>query len=95
MVGAAAIVSTAEAFLSTRLLMTTRRAVPMVGGMDRALAIQELPRAYADILRWRDSGESDEEIAARLGVHATTLPLLVRIAEAKLVRLIRTDTRGP
>jgi hypothetical protein len=67
----------------------------MVGGVDRALAIQELPRAYADILRWRDAGESDEEIAARLGIEATTLPLLVRIAEAKLVPLIWTDTRGP
>jgi hypothetical protein len=67
----------------------------MVGGVDRALAIEELPRAYADILRWRDAGESDEEIAARLGIHAATLPLLVRIAEAKLVPLVRTDTRGP
>lgn len=63
--------------------------------MDRALAIQELPKAYADILRWRDDGESDEEIAARLGIHATSLPLLVRVAEAKLVPLVWTDTRGP
>lgn len=75
--------------------MTRRGDLPIVGDMDRALAIQELPRAYADILRWRDAGESDEEIATRLGIEATTLPLLVRIAEAKLLPLIRTNTRGP
>ena len=63
--------------------------------MDRALAIQELPKAYADILRWRDDGDSDEEIATRLGIQATSLPLLVRVAEAKLVPLVWTDTRGP
>ena len=63
--------------------------------MDRALAIQELPKAYADIPRWRDDGKSDEEIASRLGIQATSLPLLVRVAEAKLVPLVWTDTRGP
>lgn len=56
--------------------------------MDRALAIQELPRAYADILRWRDEGESLEEIAGRLGIQAGSVPLLVRVAEAKLVPLL-------
>ena len=71
--------------------MTGRGALRTFRGVDRALAIQELPTAYADILTWRDDGDSDEEIAGRLGIQATSVPLLVRVAEAKLVPLIWMD----
>ena len=62
--------------------------------MERALAIQELPKAYADILRWRDDGVSDEQVAARLGIDTGSVSLLVRVAEAKLVPLIGADAVG-
>jgi hypothetical protein len=62
--------------------------------MERALAMQELPKAYADILRWRDEGASDEEVAGRLGILPASVPLLVRVAEAKLVPLIWAEGAG-
>ena len=57
--------------------------------------MQELPKAYADILRWREAGESEEEIAGRLGIQAGSVRLLVRVAEAKLVPLLWTDGFTP
>ncbi len=74
--------------------MTRRGPLRTFPGVDRALAIQELPTAYADILTWRDDGNSDEEIARRLGILPTSVPLLVRVAEAKLVPLIWMDAPG-
>jgi transcriptional regulator len=56
--------------------------------------MQELPKAYADILRWRDEGASDEEVAGRLGILPASVSLLVRVAEAKLVPLIRAEGAG-
>ena len=56
--------------------------------------MQELPKTYADILSWRDAGESDRDIAARLGIQEASVALLVRVGEAKLVPLLGTDP-GP
>ncbi len=87
--------STHGAPLSSGLLMTGRLALRMFRTVDRVLAIQELPKAYGDILRWRDEGESEEEIAGRLGIQASSVALLVRVAEAKLVPLLWADGFGP
>jgi DNA-directed RNA polymerase specialized sigma24 family protein len=59
--------------------------------MDRATALSRLPEAYAQALRLRDAGLSDNAIACRLGVPAEAMALLLRLAEAKLTHLMAPD----
>lgn len=65
--------------------------------MDRATALRRLPETYAEALRLRDAGLDDEAIAARLKVPNEAIALLLRLAEAKVARLMANDeppTRG-
>jgi DNA-directed RNA polymerase specialized sigma24 family protein len=59
--------------------------------MDRATALSRLPEAYAQALRLRDAGLSDNAIVCRLGVPAEAMALLLRLAEAKLAHLMAPD----
>lgn len=53
--------------------------------MDELLA--RLPRVYARFLVLHRAGELDTVIAERLGVPIESLPLIARLAAAKLARL--------
>lgn len=53
--------------------------------MDELLA--RLPRVYARFLVLQRAGELDTVIAERLGVPIESLPLIARLATAKLARL--------
>ncbi len=48
----------------------------------------ELPDVYANVLRWRSEGLPDISIARLLDVLPATVPVLVRVAEAKLIALL-------
>jgi DNA-directed RNA polymerase specialized sigma24 family protein len=50
-------------------------------------AVKRLPRAYAEFLRLCGEGLADALIAERLDVPVEALPLLARLAEAKLAHL--------
>jgi hypothetical protein len=53
---------------------------------DEALGL--LPATYALALRLRDAGSSDVVIATRLGIEREAVGPLLRIARAKLGRLL-------
>jgi DNA-directed RNA polymerase specialized sigma24 family protein len=58
-----------------------------------ARALERLPATYAEALRLREHGETDEAIAARLGIEPEAVEPLVRVAEAKLAALVDPDSR--
>ena len=51
-----------------------------------------LPATYAEALRLREHGESEEAIAAQLGIEPEAVEPLVRVAEAKLAALVDRDS---
>ena len=53
-------------------------------------ALERLPATYAEALRLRERGETDEAIAAQLGMEPEAVEPLVRVAEAKLAALVDT-----
>lgn len=57
--------------------------------MDRASALRRLPTAYSNALVWRDAGVADVDIARRLEIPVEAVPSLLRIAEHKLIQLLR------
>jgi hypothetical protein len=59
----------------------------MLGGV-----LERLPVTYAKAMRLREQGETDEAIAARLGIEPEAVEPLVRIGEAKLAALRRPAT---
>jgi len=59
--------------------------------MDQATALSQLPETYANALRLRDAGLCDEAIARWLGVPEEAIAPLLRLAEAKLTRLMASD----
>lgn len=61
--------------------------------MDRSQALRELPTVHAVALRLRDNGFGDEVIAAVLDVEHVQVAALLRIAEAKLAKLLRPSSR--
>ena len=61
--------------------------------MDRSQALRELPTLHAVALRLRDNGFDDGVIAAALDVEHVQVPALLRIAEAKLAKLLRPSSR--
>jgi DNA-directed RNA polymerase specialized sigma24 family protein len=63
--------------------------------MDQATALSQLPETYANALRLRDAGLRDEAIARRLGVPEEAIAPLLRLAEAKLTRLMVSDEPPP
>ena len=63
--------------------------------MDRGDALDRLPETYANALRLRDAGLRDEDIATRLGIPQEAIAALLRVAEAKLTRLMASDEPPP
>lgn len=63
--------------------------------MDRATALSRLPETYALALHLRDAGLDDDAIATRLDVPGEAITLLLRLAEAKLTRLMASDESPP
>jgi DNA-directed RNA polymerase specialized sigma24 family protein len=63
--------------------------------MDRGAALDRLPETYANALRLRDAGLRDEDIAMRLGIPPEAIAPLLRLAEAKLTRLMVSDEPPP
>lgn len=61
--------------------------------MDRAMAMGQLPEAYARLLRLHEQGLTDPELAARLEVPVEAVGVLLRLAEAKLARLLEQPPR--
>ena len=61
--------------------------------MDRSQALRDLPTMHAVALRLRDNGFDDAVIAAVLDVEHVQVPALLRIAEAKLAKLMRAPSR--
>ncbi len=51
-------------------------------------ALTKLPPLHAEVLRLKRLGHSDARIAGRVGVEPDEVPPLVRVAEAKLHRLV-------
>lgn len=58
--------------------------------MDRESAIDRLPTLHATAIRLRDRGADDREIATELGLETGDLAPVLRVAEAKLARLMAT-----
>jgi DNA-directed RNA polymerase specialized sigma24 family protein len=63
--------------------------------MERAQAIEELPEAYARALSLRDKGVGAEVIAAELGIVPEAVSSMLRLADAKLARLMENGDGGP
>jgi DNA-directed RNA polymerase specialized sigma24 family protein len=61
--------------------------------MDRGAALDRLPETYANALHLRDAGLSDDAIATRFGIPLEAIAALLRMAEAKLARLMATEPR--
>jgi hypothetical protein len=61
--------------------------------MDRESALLELSTAHAVALRLHDAGASDNSVAQALGIPVTSVPGLIRIADAKLAAVLeQADT---
>jgi DNA-directed RNA polymerase specialized sigma24 family protein len=73
--------------LSSRLLRLAADGVPNVTAMDRREAIARLPEAYQVALRLHAEGRNDD-IADRLGIAPEAVTPLLRLADAKLQRLL-------
>jgi hypothetical protein len=54
----------------------------------------ELPELYALGLRLARSGQDNASIATQLGIEPEAVPSLLRLAEAKLARILR-ETEPP
>lgn len=67
-----------------------------VEAMDHAEALELLPESYARALTLRERGSCAADIAGELGIVIEAVPSLLRIAEAKLARLLteRHDHAG-
>jgi DNA-directed RNA polymerase specialized sigma24 family protein len=59
--------------------------------MDRTQAMAELPEAYATALRLREAGVDDAGIAERLGTPPDAVGPLLRLAVAKLDRILAAN----
>lgn len=56
--------------------------------MERAEALQLLPPQYGAALRLADAGASEQAIAEALEIEPATIGPLLKIAEAKLQRIL-------
>jgi hypothetical protein len=61
--------------------------------MNRSRALGELPTMHGVALRLRDNGYNDHIIAVALGIEDVQVPSLLRIADAKLRRLMAIKAR--
>jgi DNA-directed RNA polymerase specialized sigma24 family protein len=63
--------------------------------MDLASALEELPEVHAAVLRLHHAGTDAAGIAAELGIDIDAVGPLLRVAKAKLTRLLAApDTSG-
>ena len=63
--------------------------------MDLTSALDELPEVHAAVLRLHRAGIAAAGIAAELGIEVDAVGPLLRVAEAKLARLLTApDTPG-
>jgi DNA-directed RNA polymerase specialized sigma24 family protein len=74
--------------------MTTGGLGPRFRCVDRAVALELLPEAYARALRMREAGSEPAEIARCLRIAPEAVPSALELADAKLARLI-ADVRPP
>jgi DNA-directed RNA polymerase specialized sigma24 family protein len=84
--------------LSTFVLRAATAARRSFWDMDRvaAEALELLPESYARALTLRENGRGPAEIAAELDIVVEAVGPLLRIAEAKLARLLAERARaGP
>jgi hypothetical protein len=63
--------------------------------MDRSSAIGQLPTAHAVAVRLRDHGFDDHVIAVAIGIGKHEVPILLRIAERKLINLLSCEETEP
>jgi DNA-directed RNA polymerase specialized sigma24 family protein len=56
--------------------------------MDRTAALDELPESYAVALRLHSAGHDNTAIATALGIELESVEPLLRLANAKLERLL-------
>jgi hypothetical protein len=61
--------------------------------VDRYSAISQLPETHAVAIRLRDDGFDHRVIALALAIDEQLVPMLLRIADSKLARLI--NGHGP
>ena len=76
--------------MSTPVLMTGRHTETSVPAVTRDEALALLPPAYAQAIRLQDQGYDEQQIAARLAIDAAAVGPLLRLANAKLARLLAT-----
>ena len=60
--------------------------------MDRRTALGKLPPFYAEVIRLRDEGLDDAAVAAALEVDVSAVANVIKLAEAKLSRLMEQPT---
>jgi hypothetical protein len=71
--------------------MTALRRDRRITCVDRSHALRELPTLHAVALRLRDNGFDDHVVAVVLDIEDIQVPTLLRVAEAKLARLVAGD----
>ena len=71
--------------------MTPGGRIRTVAGMDRSVAVQQLPVLHAVAIRLRDDGLDDHVIAVALGIDEDQVPVSLRVAQRKLDRLLTMD----
>ena len=62
-----------------------------MAGVDRSVAVQQLPVLHAVAIRLRDDGHDDHVIAVALGIDDDQVPSSLRVARRKLDRLLSMD----
>jgi DNA-directed RNA polymerase specialized sigma24 family protein len=80
--------------MSTPVLMTGRHAGNSVAAVTRDEALALLPPAYARALQLQDQGHDEPQIAAQLAIDAAAVGPVLRLANAKLARLLGTTGPG-
>jgi DNA-directed RNA polymerase specialized sigma24 family protein len=63
--------------------------------VEREEALSRLPDGHAQALRLRDRGLDEKAIAESLGIPISAVRPLLRIAEAKLARLLTEESAEP
>jgi DNA-directed RNA polymerase specialized sigma24 family protein len=63
--------------------------------VDNEEARRRLPERHAQALRLRDQGLTEESIAGVLGIPLAAVRPLLKIAEAKLARLLTEEPAEP
>lgn len=77
----------------TRLRGTARRLFRTVRRVDRRTAIDSLAPVHARALSLLDNGLDRPDVAALLGLDIDELSALVRVAEAKVERIMKQEER--